>query len=388
MANDQRTNLAKTIVKLYWTHWALFWRIMLPVAIVAIAWHILQIFHLTAQLEEHVSGAPSLPNPRVYTVVSSIGTAYGTQADFSTNLNTDTSSSPRLQWQLYPIPYFGITNNERITWKWEPNFLGLPNTPLILLLLTLSPLSLAIARIARDTQINDSTPLTAREMWRCVGRKALTVFVTFLLFPLLVDVVANFYALISWLLSLLNWRLDPNLLFPPIRITGFAYSSFHVLNTILLFPLMLVSHIYFLVMLSLYNPCLILEDNSIIGIFRRSHTLVSGARLRFFGIYLLTGWIASVITSVLLGAALFVFSIFISDLDQIRVAFFPLKFLLLFIGGDIEVVLPQLVSTSLTIAILVVKGLVVTFLVPIWGILTTYLYLERSGVNPDPITDN
>ena len=365
MTDNQRTNLAKTIVKLYYTHWALFWRIMLPVAIVAIVWHILQIFHLTAQLEEHVSGAPSLPSPRVYTVVSGISTAYGTQADFSTNLNTDTSSSSRLQWQLYPIPYFGITNNERITWKWEPNFLGLPNTPLILLLLTLSPLSLAVARIARDTQINDSTPLTAREMWRQTGRKALTVFAAFLIFTLIVDVGNYLYILIAWLIPSLD-RL-------PMALT---------------FILTMVPHIYFLVMLSLYNPCLILEDNSIIGIFRRSHTLVSGARLRFFGIYLLTSWIASVITSVLLGAALFVFSIFIPDLAQMRVALFPLKFLLLFIGGDIEVVLPQLLSTPLTIAILVVKGLVVTFIVPIWGILTTYLYLERSGVKPDPTTDN
>ena len=363
MTDNQRTNLAKTIVKLYYTHWALFWRIMLPVAIVAIAWHILQIFQLTAQLEEHVSGAPSLPNPRVYTVVSGISTAYGTQADFSTNLNTDTSSSSRLQWQLYPIPYFGITNNERMTWKWEPNFLGLPNTPLILLLLTLSPLSLAIARIARDTQINDSTPLTAREMWRQTGRKALTVFAAFLIFTLIVDVGNYLYILIAWLIPSLD-RL-------PMALT---------------FILTMGPHIYFLVMLSLYNPCLILEDNSIIGIFRRSHTLVSGARLRFFGIYLLTSWIASVITSVLLGAALFVFSIFIPDLVQMRVALFPLKFLLLFIGGDIEVVLPQLLSTPLTIAILVVKGLVVTFIVPTWGILTTHLYLERTGVKPDPIT--
>ena len=368
MTDNQRTNLAKTIVKLYYTHWALFWRIMLPVAIVAIVWHILQIFQLTAQLEEHVSGAPSLPNPRVYTVVSGISTAYGTQADFSTNLNTDTSSSPRLQWQLYLIPYFGITNNERITWKWEPNFLGLPNTPLILLLLTLSPLSLAIARIASGTQINDSTPLAAREVWRCVGRKALTVFAAFLLFTLIVDVGNYLYLIISWLMHSQAWT------FP----FEFEFMLF----------LQIVPHIYFLVMLSLYNPCLILEDNSILGIFRRSHTLVSGARLRFFGLYLLTSWIASVITSVLLGAALFVFSIFIPDLAQMRVALFPLKFLLLFIGGDIEVVLPQLLSTPLTIAILVVKGLVVTFIVPIWGILTTYLYLERSGVKPDPTTDN
>ena len=356
MDANQRTNLARTIVKLYYTHWALFWRIMLPVAIVAIAWHILQIFHLTAQLEERVSGASSLPNPRIYTVVSSVGTAYGTQADFSTNLTTNTSSSPRLQWQLYPIPYFGITNNEKITWKWEPDFLGLHNTPLILLLLTFSPLSLAVARIIHDTQINDSTSLTAREMWRHTGRRALTVFAAFLFFVLIVDVAATLYGLITWLVPSLN-RLPMELPF----------------------VLIMVTHIYFIVTLSLYNPCLILENNSIVGIFRRSHALVSGARLRFFGIYLLTSWIATIISSVLLGAALLVFSIFIPDLVQVREAFFPLKFLILFIGGDIEIVLSQMLGTSVTIAILVVNGLVITFLAPIWAILTTHLYLERSA---------
>jgi energy-converting hydrogenase Eha subunit A len=132
-----------------------------------------------------------------------------------------------------------------------------------------------------------------------------------------------------------------------------------------------------MVTLSLYNPCLILENSSLIGIFRRSHTLVSGARLRFVGIYFLTGWITAVITSVLTGVALLVFSVFISELAPVREALSSLKFLTLFIGADVEVVLPQVLGTPATVAILVVKGLIATFLVPIWAILTTRLYLER-----------
>jgi hypothetical protein len=362
MADNQRTNLAGTIVKLYYTHWALFWRIMLPVAIVAIALHIAQTFHLSTLLERDLSGAPSRPNPRVYTVVSGIGTADGTHSTLGrspTNRTTNTKSSRRLQWRLYPIPYFEITNSERITWKWEPKFGSFYYTPLILLLFAYCPLSLAIAHISRDSQVSDNTknytPLTAREMWRHTGRKALTVFAAFVLFILIVDVAATLYGLISWLIPSLS-RLPMEL--------PFIFT--------------IVPHIYFLVTLSLYNPCLILEDNSIVCIFRRSHTLVSGARLRFAGIYLLTSWIASIITSLLLGAALLVFSIFIPDLAPIRVALFPLKFLILFIGGDIEVVLPQMLSTLPTVLILIVKGFVATFLVPIWAILTTHLYLERT----------
>ena len=63
------------------------------------------------------------------------------------------------------------------------------------------------------------------------------------------------------------------------------------------------------------------------------------------------------------------------------------KFLSRFIGGDVEIVLPQLLSIPVTVAILIVKGLIATFLVPVWAILTTLLYLERVGVEPDALKE-
>ena len=107
--------------------------------------------------------------------------------------------------------------------------------------------------------------------------------------------------------------------------------------------------------------------------------------MRFFGVYLLTGWVASIVTSVLLGAVLLVFSTFISELGPVRDALSPLRFLTLFIGGDVEVVLPQLLNVPATVAILIVKGLIATFLVPIWAILTTHLYLERADAVKEAI---
>ncbi|MDE0467231.1 MAG: hypothetical protein OYL97_09240 [Candidatus Poribacteria bacterium] len=98
---------------------------------------------------------------------------------------------------------------------------------------------------------------------------------------------------------------------------------------------------------------------------------------RFIGIYLLTGWLISVIDSVLMGAILWGFSLFISDLAAIQGALSPLKFLTLFIGADIQILLPQLLSTWVMVAILGIDVLIKTFLLPIWAILTTYLYLER-----------
>ena len=106
--------------------------------------------------------------------------------------------------------------------------------------------------------------------------------------------------------------------------------------------------------------------------------MVRGAKWRFLGIYLLTGWVASVISSVLTGVALLMFSMFIPDLAEIRGALSPLRFLSLFIGADVEVVLPQLLSVSTRVAIHIATVLIATFLVPIWAILTTHLYLERT----------
>lgn len=147
--------------------------------------------------------------------------------------------------------------------------------------------------------------------------------------------------------------------------------------------------LYFLVVISLYNPCLILENNgSVVGVLRRSRSLVHGAKWRFIGIYLLTGWIISVIDSVLMGAILWGFSLFISDLAVIQGALSPLKFLTLFIGADIQILLPRLLSTPIMGVILGIDALMQTFWLPIWAILTTYLYLERCRVQSEVPMDS
>ena len=364
MPDNQPTNLAGAILALYRNHCGLFWRIMMPVAIIAVVLEIALFFYSIPQFEKNVRDW----RPRNgYTVTSNVNTVGGihlTIADTTGNLITDMMSSPGVEWRLYPIPYFRTTDTEGITWKWELNFRSLDYNRFIFLLLTLCPLSLAVARISGGSGV--SVPPTAREMWGHTGRRAFTVFLAFLLFVAIVDVMHYvFYGLVPWLLP----------------------SLYATLPMELMIALVCGSYVYLLVTLSLYNPCLILENKSIVGIFRRSHALVSDARLRFFGIYFLTGWIASVLTSVLLGVTLLVFSVFISDLAQVRDALPPLKFLSLFIGGDIERVLPELLSVPATVAILIVKGLIAAFLVPIWAILTTLLYLERANMEPNAVKE-
>ena len=364
MADNQRANLARTIFTQYRKHWGLFWRIMLPIAIIATVLEVVVFFQSATRVEKYIDATF---RENTYTTVGNVNTTIGVHPTISLPKNDASAeaSEPAVNWGVLPIPYFTSTARDgSITWNWGINFRSFGEGPLILLLLTLCPLSLAVAQISRGSTPQASVSLTARDIWRQTGRKFLGVLGASLLFVLITDAGTYLYLAILWLVR--------------------AYRPIHdSLLDLVLIPYLFGC--YFLVTLSLYNPCLILENNSIVGIFRRSHALVSGARLRFFGVYLLTGWIASVMTSVALGAVLLAFSMFTPDLAQVRDALPPLKFLSLFIGGDIEIVLPQLLSVPVTVAVLVVKGLIATFLVPIWAILTTHLYFERLDATKEAV---
>ncbi len=377
MTNNLRSNFIGTIFTSYHNNFWLFWRIMIPVAIIAILLDIAVFFRSVDAVEKHVEDKLD------YTATATLNTTYGiipmvsipdlfrtvelTFEDHSSNGVKDTISSPDVVWQFFPVPIVGtINNDDKSSWGWTLNFQTYDYTHLkILMLLTLCPLSLAVARLSSNSRFSDvlpdSTLLNAREVWRQTGKKAFKLLGAFVLFVLIVDVVNTIF-------------LGLGLLIP---------SVMDLSSTTLITILIMLAHIYFLVTLSLYNQCLILENRSIIGIFKRSHALVSGARLRFLWVYLLTGWIAAVFTSVLLGAVLLLFSVFFSELTPIREALTPLKFLSLFIGGNVAVELPELPGIFPTILILIVKGIITTFLVPVWAIVTTRLYLERIETNAE-----
>ncbi len=368
MTNNQRSNFIGTIFTLYRNNFGLFWRIMIPVAIIAISLHIAVFFRSVNLTEKHVDDKPD------YTATAVLNTIYGikptvsipdffrTLEYFTLNGGKNTKPFPSVIWQFFPVPMVGTINNDsKSSWGWTLNFQTYDDySPLILMLLTLCPLSLIIARLSADVP-PDSIPLTARGAWWQTGKKTFTVLVTSVLFVLIVDVGNYIQIGIGWLIPLLMrpWLLT------------------------LIMILTILANIYLLVTLSLYNPCLILENRSIIGIFKRSHSLVSGTRLRFLWIYLLTGWIAAVITSVLLGAVLLLFSVFFSELAPIREALTPLKFLSLFVGGNVGVELPKLPGILPTILLLIVRDLILVFLVPVWAIVTTRLYLERVETNAE-----
>ena len=377
MADNRRANLARTIFTQYREHWGLFWRIMLPVAIVAIPLSITIFFWRWSSFSDRL-------DKEEYKITSRVGTGIGahptflvserdTPEDTSEKVMKDPVYPPGVHWMLLPLPYFSSTNDAWVTWRWRLSFRSVPHGPynsLALLLLTLCPLSLAVACISRGSEgssvVQDLVPITAREAWRQTGRKVLTVLGASVLFVLIIfgiDKAGHYLTDVIF-----------DLIYP---LVGKMSVEFWTILFSLVWVLFMCPQFYFMATMSLYNLGIIFENRSIIGAFRRSHALVSGARWRFFGIYLLTGWIASVIASVLFGAALLVLSVFIPELVPVREALSPLIFLSLFIGSDVQVVLPELLSAPVMVAIFVVSGLITTFLVPIWAILTTHLYFER-----------
>ena len=378
MPDNRHTNLLRTIVELYRNHWRLFWCIMLPVAICSMAWFVAQTIFLSKQMEESMielnnlwTESPSRASWPTSTIVSYVSTADGaipTLGSSSTDPAAHTKNF-RTTWQLYPIPDIKVDNNAGIIWQWGFGKVGgFYYDTLFVLMIAFCPLSLAVARILREAQAEGHSPPTAREIWRQTSRKAFPVFIALILFMLIVDGLGTFFGvvfvLVPWLIPALKPSLDSiDALLAP--------YAFHAVW------LTFVVHYYFLVTLSLYNPCLILENNTIIGVFRRSHALARGARWRFFKIYFLTGWITATIASVLVGIALLILSVFIPVLAPMREVLFPFQFLLLFVGGDVTVALPEILSLPAMAAVLVVKGLIITALVPIWVILTTLLYLKR-----------
>lgn len=340
--------LAGTIVTSYRNHFALFWRIMMPVVILVILFDIVMFFYHAKHAKAH---EVFLRNEGLeeFKDVSDINTFTG--ISYPTNY-PPSNHNPGVSWAFAPSPTFKITSDDGVIWTWYLKFRSFEHS---LLLLTICPLAFAVAQLYRHPQI------TMRDAWREAGRRHwailgvnLLLILIFNAFPLLYGVTVQF---IPWII--LNFM--PFLMPLLIMVT--------------------IPQCFLLVTFSLYNQCLILENKSVIGVLRRSYELVKGSWWRFCGIYLVTAWIASVITSVFFGFAFLALSVVSPELVLVRNALLPVGFLTLFLGSNVEIGLGCSMSILTVIAILVVRGLISAFLVPIWATLTTYLYLEKSTGN-------
>ena len=108
MSDNRRFRLARTIFTQYRDNFGLFWRIMIPVAIVAIALNVV-IFNYNVTRFEKSSSETFSANS--YTIVSSISTIGGVYPELSLlgeKAPLDTST-PNVSWQLLPVPYFNAS---------------------------------------------------------------------------------------------------------------------------------------------------------------------------------------------------------------------------------------------------------------------------------------
>ena len=86
-----------------------------------------------------------------------------------------------------------------------------------------------------------------------------------------------------------------------------------------------------------------------------------------------------VITSVLLGLTLLLFSLTVPEFAPLREVLLSVKFLTLFVGGYARISFEEVPSFWSVGVMAIVNTLIHAFLAPVWAILTTHLYMERTA---------
>ena len=352
---DNATGIARTIVSTYRSQFGLLWRIMLPVVFLASCVDIALFFRNTDELVGAIDESARMQ----------IEWRVNTLDGIDNTINLDTMDMPHLESGLERrfgfLPAVTSTRDDGSVWTWSldlRNFRNVGSYYYSLLLLVLCPLSFAVAK----------EKITARDAWRHTRRNIWKVLGANLVLVLILDGISIGF---SYLISYILMKWSPFL----IDMKWFAVLSSMYIP--LMSMVIAIVHCYVLVCCSLYNPCLMLEKHSVLSVFRRSYALVKGNWWRFFRIYLVTSWVASTLTSVLLGLALLLFSIAVPELSPAREMLLPFNFFTLFLGANVEVPLASLPNVPATSAMVVVRQLILALLVPIWAIVTTRLYLEK-----------
>ena len=150
--------------------------------------------------------------------------------------------------------------------------------------------------------------------------------------------------------------------------------------------------IYFFVRWSLIHQGIMIDNLSSNKSFRRSSQLIKGNWFKYFGRFLLILWVSTILLNLVTVLALVLMSYASSQLIPIREELLSPKCLTLIFGipikftsNDITLSIGYL-SSSLdgtpkfwtVYLLIVVWTFVYALLLPLWGILTTHIYLERT----------
>lgn len=139
--------------------------------------------------------------------------------------------------------------------------------------------------------------------------------------------------------------------------------------------------IYWGINWSLYNQIIVIEDQkSTITALRRSSELVRGIWGSVVGMYLLLALVTMMMTSVLLRLTLLLFSLSVPEFAPLREVLLSAKFLTLFVGGYARISFENIPSFWSVAVMAPVNTLIHALLAPVWAILTTHLYIERTAI--------
>ena len=316
----QRPDLISAIFRCYRDNFVIFWRIMLPFAVLGF------LFHFGVSLFESLSDSVSDPK---------------NLWRFDTTRGLAVSEYPRED-----IILSGSVNSG-MTFSFHAFSIGF-------LWLAICPLTFVIVRYYRGAEV------TMRRVWERTRPKIGTTLRGFVLLYFLAGL--GFLAFLLLTSGSLPMPAAPN-------------ASSLCLG---LFLISVVS-IYFGVNWSLYNQIIIIEDQRLaIEAMRHSSTLVRGVWGRTFGVYLLLALVTMVFTAAVLGLTLLVFSLTVPEFAPIQKVLLSPEFFTLFFGGYAKISF-KIAPNFWTVSVMVmVNTLVHAVLAPVWAIVTTHLYLERT----------
>ncbi len=275
---------------------------------------------------------------------------FGVGASFSDRL-----SAPENLWRFDTARGLFVSEDPRaVGVGWKMAF-GFHSFSISWLWLSMCPLTLAIMERRRGVRT------TARDLWQQVRRKKGSILgASFLLYLLGVGGLLPFLSL--------TLKISPDIPVAP-------YGSSICLALFLLVGVV----IYWGVNWSLYNQSIIIEDQRAIAAMRRSSELIRGVWGRTFCMYLLLALVTLLLTSVVLGLVLLVFSVTLPEFATLRRWLLSAKFFLLFVGGYARISFDNTPSLWTISIMVMVNTLIHACLAPIWAILTTHLYFERAN---------
>lgn len=317
----QRSGLLSTIFRDYRNHFGLFWRVMLPVIIVSLAFY--SVLFLFSKLW-----------------ISEARWTFSTSGEitaFSGSTGTHQSSS-RPMGVKTTGGFNGSTFDIGFLW------------------LAMCPLAFIIVHQYRGTNA------TAGKAWRHTRRKIVSILGIWVLFGLLATAV--FFILIP------IWTGFSQVLIP--------YVPVAPATPILLLMIVGIPAVYFLVKWSFYNQGIIIENLSAIAALRRSGELVRGKWGQFFGMYLLLIFVKMVFTIAAFGLTLLLFSVVAPEFVPLREILLSEKFFDLFFGVQVQITLQHTPVWAIC-GMVTATTLINAVFAPIWALLTTHLYMDRAG---------